>query len=158
MSAPPQTRAGTPASSNVSAAEGLSGESATLVSIPAGPQSEEFSQLVVSKFTPLWQQRQILNVAHGYAFEVGDFRVRIGELRQGGSGIGAQTNRGTIVEVQFVGKEEGEGEDWEEGEAIIDGFWDGLGVKGARKVFWVPGLGEGDGSVRQWCEILRIRT
>lgn len=67
--------------------------------------------------------------------------------------------RGTVVEVQWAGSEEEEGlEDWEGGEAMIGGFWEGLGVKGARRVFWVPGLGEGEGSVRQWCEVLRIRT
>ena len=75
-----QTRAGTPASSNISA-EAASGEPATIVSIAAGPSSEEFTQLIVSKFGPLWQPRQILTSSFGYAFEIGDFRVRVGELR-----------------------------------------------------------------------------
>ena len=128
-----------------------------MISIPAGPQSEEFVQLVTSKFSPLWQQRQMLTVAHGYAFEIGDFRVRVGELRQG-SGAGAQMGRGTVVEVQWLGNEEGGEEDWESAKAVIEAFWDALGAKGARRVFWVPGLGKGEESIRQWCDILRIRT
>lgn len=155
--APAQTRAGTPASSNVSAgAESISGEPATIISIPSGLATEDFIQLAVMKLGASWQQRQTLNVVHGHALEVGDFRIRVGDVRQG-SGGGAQNGRGTVVEVQWVGSEEGE-EDWESAEAVIGSFWDGLGVRGARKVFWVPGLAEGEGSVRQWCDILRIRT
>jgi len=126
------------------------------VSIPSGLHTEEFVQLAVTKLGASWQQRQTLNVVNGLALEVGDFRVRVGDVRQG-SGGGAQMGRGTVVEIQWVGGEEGE-QDWESAEAVIGGFWDGLGVSGARKVFWVPGLAEGEGSVRQWCDILRIRT
>ena len=155
--APSQTRAGTPASSNISAgAEAVRGEPAIIVSIPSGPDTEDFVQLAVTKFGASWQQRQTLNVVNGHALEIGDFRVRFGDVRQG-SGGGAQMGRGTVVEIQWVGSEDGE-EDWESAEAVIGGFWDGLGMRGARKVFWVPGLADGEGSVRQWCDILRIRT
>lgn len=95
-------------------------------------------------------------MVNGHALEVGDFRVRIGDVRQGGGG-GAQMGRGTVVEIQWVGGGEGV-VDWDSAEAVIGGFWDGLGVRGARKVFSVPGLAEGEGSVRQWCDVLRIRT
>ena len=154
--APSQTQAATPASSDISGAEPKSGDPASMISIPPGPQSEEFLQLVMSKLGPLWQQRQTLNVSHGHTFEVGDFWIRVGELRQGGGGS-TQGERGTVVEVQWNGGEDGE-DDWESAEAIVGSFWDGLGVRGAKKVFWVPGLRAGDGSVAQWCEILRIRT
>lgn len=151
-----QTRAGTPASSNISA-EAASGEPATIVSLAAGPSSEDFIQLIVSKFGPLWQQRQILNVGHGHAFEVGDFRVRVGELRQAGSG-GGQMGRGAVCEVAWVGEETEQGkEGWEAGEGVVKGFWEGLALRGAREVYWVPGLGDGEGTIRQWCEILRPR-
>lgn len=139
----------------------MAGEPATIISIPSGPPSDEFVQLIVSKFGPLWQPRQILNAANGQAFEIGDFRVRIGEVRQGGGG-GGQMARGTICEVEWVGgddedEEEKKTEDWDAAEAVIGGFWEGLGLRGARSVFNVPGLGLGEGSVRQWCEILRVR-
>lgn len=151
-----QTRAGTPASSNISA-EAASGEPATIVSVPAGPSSEEFIQLIISKFGPLWQQRQILNSINGHAFEIGNFRVRVGELRQGGSG-GGQMGRGAVCEVAWVGEDaEQGGQGWEAGEAVVKGFWEGLGLRGAREVYWVPGLAAGEGTIRQWCELLRPR-
>lgn len=151
-----QTRAGTPASSNISA-EAASGGAATIVSIATGPSSEEFIQLIASKFGPLWQQRQILSAGRVYAFEIGEFRVRVGELRQGGSG-GGQMGRGAVCEVAWVGEEAGpEQEDWEAREVVVKGFWEGLALRGAREVYWVPGLGDGEGTIRQWCELLRPR-
>ena len=115
-------------------------------------------QLVISKFGPLWQQRQVTNVGNGLAFEIGDFKVRVGEVRQGSAGGAAQMGRGAVCEVQWDGAGDGEGEDaWEAAEGVIRGFWDGLGLTGARECFWVPGLGLGEGTVRQWCELLRIR-
>ncbi|KAF6225228.1 hypothetical protein HO133_010425 [Letharia lupina] len=151
-----QIKAATPASSNISA-EAASGEPATIISIAAGPSSEEFIQLIISKFGPLWQQRQILSAGYGHAFEIGDFRVRVGELRQGGSG-GGQMGRGAVCEVTWIREEaEQEQEGWEVGEAVVKGFWEGLALRGAREVYWVPGLGDGEGTIRQWCELLRPR-
>ena len=149
-----QTRAGTPASSNISA-EAASGEPATIISIATSPSSEEFTQLILSKFGPLWQSRQILSIGHGHAFEIGDFRIRVGELKQSGSG-GGQMGRGAVCEVTWAGQEAGrEKEDLEAGEAVVKGFWEGLALRGGREVYWVPGLGDGEGTIRQWCEILR---
>ncbi len=144
-----KTRAGTPASSTVSADS--SGEPATIISIPSGPQTEEFVQLMVSKFGPLWTQRQTLVLGNGQAFEIGDYRVRLGEIRQGATSLG----RGVVGEVEWVG--EGDEEDWENAEGIIRPFWDQLCVVGARECFQVPGMNQGNGTVRQWCEILRLR-
>ena len=132
------------------------GEPATIISIPPGGSSEEFIQLMLSKFGPLWQQRQVLGVVNGQAFEVDDFRVRIGEVRQAGGGGAGQMGKGAVCEVEWVGGGEDEA-DWEGAGAVIAGFWEGLGVKGARRVFEVAGLGQGEGSVRQWCEGLRVR-
>jgi len=152
---PSQTRAGTPASSNLSA-ENLSSEPATLASIPAGSASEEFVQLILTKLGPIWQQHQVLSISSGQAFEIDDFKVRVGEIKQGYSG-GAQMGRGAVCEIEWGG-EDGEESDWETGECVIRAFWEGLGVKGARDCFGVAGLREGDGNVRQWIEILRIRS
>ena len=83
--------------------------------------------------------------------------MRVGELRQGGSG-GGQMGRGAVCEVAWVGEEtELERERWEVDESVVKGFWEGLGLRGAREVYWVPGLGDGEGSIRQWCELLRAR-
>lgn len=89
---------------------------------------------------------------NGVAFEIDDFRVRIGEVRL--AGVGGQVGKGAVCEVEWMGGGE---EDWEGAGAVIAGFWEGLGVKGGRRVFEVAGLGEGDGCVRQWCEGLRVR-
>lgn len=66
--------------------------------------------------------------------------------------------RGAVCEVAWVGDEaEQEKERWETEESVVKGFWEGLGLRGAREVYWVPGLGDGEGSIRQWCELLRPR-
>ncbi len=105
---------------------------------------------MVSKFGPLWTQRQTLVLGNGQAFEIGDFRIRFGEIRQGTTSLG----RGIVVEVEWTGEEE---EDWENAEGVIRPFWDQIRVAGARECFQVAGMDQGDGSVRQWCEILRLR-
>ncbi|KAL8831492.1 MAG: hypothetical protein Q9191_000833 [Dirinaria sp. TL-2023a] len=151
---PSQTRVGTPASSTVSSSE-ISGEPATIVSIPAGNPSHDFLQLLNAKFGPLWTQRQSLSVRNGQAFQVADYNIRIGELVQG-YGPGAALARGAIVEIAWTG---GQGkEPVEEPEAFVQAFWESLEIKGARESVHVAGLGEGDGLVRQWCEALRIRN
>lgn len=160
-----QTRVGTPASSQQSSEATASGEPATVIAIPAGGATEDFTQLIASKFGPLWQPRQVLHVSNGATFEVGDLKVRVGELKQGYGG-GTQMARGAVCEVEWAAAEavqdkgvaSAEVEDWKSAESIIRTFWVALGVKAAREVFLVPGLEHGHGSARQWCEILRIRS
>lgn len=99
----------------------------------------------------------MLSVGNGTAFEIGDFRVRVGEVRQSGIG-GVQMGRGALCELSWSGDSgEEKEESWEAGETVVRGFWEGLGIRGAREVFWVPGLGDGEGTIRQWCEILRAK-
>ena len=74
--------------------------------------------------------------------------------------------RGAVCEIEWIDAESTQSdsadrpgiEDWKDGEPVIKGVWDTLEVKGARQVFSVPGLGDETSSVRQWCEVLRIRT
>ena len=106
---------------------------------------------MISRFGPLWTQRQVLTVGNGQAWEIGDFRVRVGEVRQGGS---AQQSRGVVVEVEWEG---GEADDWESAEGVIRGFWDALGVKGSRECLVVAGMEDGFAGVRRWAEVLRLR-
>ena len=95
-------------------------------------------------------------MANGLSYEVGDFRVRVGELRQGmGS---SQVLRGVIVEVNWAGGDGAVDSDrMEEVEGVIKGFWEPLGVKGWKEVFRVAGFVEGNATVRQWFEMLRLR-
>ena len=134
--------------------------------------------MINAKFGPLWTQRQTLGVRNGLAFRVGAVVVRVGEVLQGGAAGGMGPGaRGVVVEVAWgwgdegeEGESEGEGEkkgevedkreEDEEGDGLglVQAFWDSLGVKGARECVGVPGMGEGFGIVRQWCEVLRIRS
>lgn len=162
-----QTRGGTPALSQQGSEAAASGETATINSIPVGSATEDFTQLIASKFGPLWQPRQALHVNNGATFEVGDFKVRVGELKQGYAG-GTQMGRGAVCEIEWIasqdsrergtGGSKSEGEDWKSTQRIILEFWSTLAIKGAREVLLVPGMDDGDGSVRQWCEVLRLRS
>lgn len=96
-----------------------------------------------------------MSVKNGQAFEVGDYIVRAGEVVQGYGAGGSALGRGVVVEIEWTGS----GQDGDaDGEGLVQAFWDTLGVKGARECVNVAGMGEGFGSVRQWCEVLRIRN
>ncbi|KAI9823034.1 MAG: hypothetical protein M1832_002688 [Thelocarpon impressellum] len=156
-----------------------------MVAVPAPGQADELSHLLTTKMGPLWTSRQSLLVSHGAAFELEDFRVRLGELRQA---QGAQMSRGVIIEVEWLGDSDGDGEGeetadaWETGELAIRAFWDALGLQGGRSYIRVAGVGvgvgggDGDGESkgkgkgkgkgkasraldlpRQYCELLRLR-
>lgn len=145
---------------------GVSGETAaTIASIASGQATDEFVQFLATKLAPLWTMLKMARVANGLSYEVGDFRIRVGELRQGmGS---SQVLRGIIVEINWAGDGgggvggRGEGgvsdRTEDEVEGVIKGFWEELGVKGAKEVFQVAGFAEGNGTVRQWFEMLRLR-
>lgn len=151
-----QTRAGTSASS-VGDGAGAEG-AATIIAIPSGVQSEEMVQLVVGKLGPLWSHRQTLHVSNGTAYEMEDFHVRVGELRQRQS---AQI-KGVVVEVEWLAGGHGgpeEESDWDTSELIIRAFWDALGIEGAREFIRVPGLGKGRFDlVSQYCQLLRVKV
>ncbi|KAL8726288.1 MAG: hypothetical protein Q9181_006112 [Wetmoreana brouardii] len=130
---------------------------ATVISIPSGPSTDEFNQLLGSKFGPLWQSRQILAVTDGSTYQIGDFRVRAGELRQGIGG--AQLVRGVIAEVAYMGQD-GEGDAKGSAEGIITAFWQELGVQGAREFMSTGPGGRDDGfeDVRLWCRVLMLKS
>ena len=153
----PQARSTLP-STPTPVPEAANGEPATLVSISGGSSSEEFIQLISSKFGPLWQQRHTSHISNGSAFETGGFRIRVGELKQGFGG-GTQLVRGGICEIEMI-RDDNDNSDGniDAAKSIIRGFWDGIGFKGAREVFDVPGTVQGDVNIRQWLEILRLRS
>ncbi|KAL8706116.1 MAG: hypothetical protein Q9201_000818 [Fulgogasparrea decipioides] len=115
---------------------------ATVISISSGPSTDEFNQLLGSKFGPLWQSRQILAVIDGSTYQIGDFRVRAGELRQGIGG--AQLVRGVIAEVAYLGQD-GQGEAKGSAERMITAFWQELGVQGVREFLSTGPGGRDDG-------------
>lgn len=97
-------------------------------------------------------QRPTLSVSNGLSYRMGEYRVRLGEVRQG-AGSGAQL-KGIAVELEWTGAEEGE---WEIGEAAIRAFWDTVGLKKGRGVVQIAGWEKGMGTVRQWIEVLRLK-
>ena len=150
-----QTRAGTPASSVGDSANGEA--PATIIAIPSGLQSEEMVQLVVGKLSPLWSHRQTLHVGNGMAFEMEDFRIRIGEVRQGQGAL----VKGTVVEMEWLASPGGDLEerDWDTAQLVIRAFWETLGIDGAREVIRVSGSGDkGFDLVSQYCQLLRFRV
>lgn len=100
----------------------------------------------------------MVSVANGLTYEVGDFKIRAGELRQG---VGSsQVLRGIIVEINWDGGGGGAGNGdrmEEEVEGVIKGFWEPLGITGAKEVFQVAGFAEGNGTVRQWVAMMKLR-
>lgn len=131
---------------------------ATIIAIPSGLQSEEMVQLVVGKLSPLWSHRQTLHVGNGVAFEMEDFRVRVGEVRQGQTAL----VKGTVVEVEWLAAADVDSEeqtDWDTAQLVIRAFWDTLGIEGAREVIRIPGSGnKGFDLVSQYCQFLRSRV
>ncbi|KAL8949598.1 MAG: hypothetical protein Q9222_004313 [Ikaeria aurantiellina] len=129
----------------------------TVVSIPSGSSTDGFVQLLLTKLGPLWQQRQLTAVVDGLAYNVGDFRIRAGELKQGVGG--AQLIRGVVVEVTYTdrGIEEQNSTDMEES---IMAFWEELGAKGAKTLSRKELADQEDefGNVRLWCKILMLRN
>lgn len=125
-------------------------------SIASGQATDEFVKFLATKLSPLWTLLKMVSVANGLAYEVGDFRIRAGELRQG---VGSsQVSRGVVVEINWGGGGADDSDRLEEEvEGVIKGFWEPLGISGAKEVFQVAGFAEGNGTVRQWVEMLRLR-
>ena len=92
-------------------------------------------------------------VTNGQAFGVGDFIIRYGELKQGQGST--QQMRGTLVEIEWTGGDDG---DWETSEAVIQGFWKDLEVNGAKSFIRVPGVDMDHANLRQWFDALRLRA
>lgn len=126
---------------------------ATIVAVPTGSGSEEFSQLMVSRFAPLWQRRQMTVVNNGQAYEVGAFVIRFGEIREAKQGQGGvQQVRGTIIEVECSG------DGGNKMEESIQEFWGELGFPEAKGFFSKFAQDDGFGHVRRWLEAMRLRA
>ena len=130
----------------------MSSEPADIVAVPA-TAGDDFLQLVYTRFGPLWTARSMMTVSNGQAFGVGDFTIRYGELKLGQGST--QQTKGTVVEVEWMG---GSDDDWETAEAVIQGFWNDLNVKGAKSFVRVPGVETDVPNSRQWFNALRLRA
>ena len=138
--------------------DSVPGEPATVIAIPAGASSEEFVQLISNKFGPLWQPRHTSQVTHGVTFEAGNFRIRVGDIKQG-LGANNQLPRGAVCELEMLEPPDAiEPIEQDVGRILIRSFWQSLDVKNAREVLEVAGSQEGEAGIRQWFEILRFRN
>ncbi|KAF2836733.1 hypothetical protein M501DRAFT_1033393 [Patellaria atrata CBS 101060] len=149
-------------------------DGATVISVPFA-QTEQYLRLMFGKFGALWVQRAQLGVQNGWAYDVGDWTVRVGELKQAGQ---PGTLRGTVVFIQHAGSSQTGNEENGQDEKIVDQMskeeleeymsemqatiremWSGFGEEGAREFFSVPdpagGKNETFEEVKVWCEMLR---
>lgn len=109
--------------------------------------------------SPLWVPRQAHRVEGGASFLIGDWKVRIGELRiSGGQGQGRV--RGCICEVEFFLGSDGEEDDREEIDGLARPFFEGLlhgsGVNAGDMKVIGPGVGQSNGLIRQYMDLLRF--
>lgn len=129
---------------------------------------------------PFWAHRLTVAVPNGVIYDVGDFRVRLGDVRQT---FPTARPRGTVIEIEWrgptvvdsfasahVGAPNTEEQDSDSGidvdflieesdvdaeyaatAALIREFWGRLGVEGAREAILVPGVGkEVKDRLRKW--------
>ncbi|PLN81086.1 mediator complex, subunit Med20 [Aspergillus taichungensis] len=141
-----------------------------MTTLPLPSTSTLFSHFVYA-CQPFWCHRHTVAVPGGTVYDVGDFRVRIGDVRQTQP---TARVRGTVVEIEWrgpsivstivartsptassrEGNDAGDGlvtaEDIQDGDveaeyracaALIREFWAKLGVEGAREAILVPGVG-----------------
>jgi hypothetical protein len=158
--APASTPTPTPATPQpVNAAE----SQMVMTTVPPSSYGTLFQHFVYAA-QPFWAHRLTMAVPAGVVYEVGDFRVRMGDVRQT---YPMARVRGTVVEIEWrgpsvvesvaVGAGLGEDEGIDVGfagieEADIDAeyaataelireFWARLGFEGAREAILVPGVG-----------------
>ncbi|KAF2086528.1 hypothetical protein K490DRAFT_57818 [Saccharata proteae CBS 121410] len=148
---------------------GQDGQGAT-VAIPV-QQLQDFAVLVNTKFPALWVPRAVSQVVGGAAYSIGEFVVRMGELRDHKSG--QEVIRGIIVSIHMGSSSDAEEgtsrtlsaddaandeEDLEASKTLVRGLWEDFGEKGARE-FWTTKTAEGQEElwqeVKLWCEALR---
>ncbi|KAM5467547.1 hypothetical protein MauCBS54593_005518 [Microsporum audouinii] len=143
-------------------------EAHTMKMITLEPQSYLSFFSMTTKFCqPLWNHRFTVVVTSGEAYEVADFRVRIGEVRQT---TPRPRLRGAIVEIEYRGPGERQSalpdlvhhpeenwdlmphqanwevdlpteEDWNLGVTLIRELWDSFSIPGATESIQVPGVG-----------------
>jgi TATA-binding related factor (TRF) of subunit 20 of Mediator complex len=131
----------------------------SLGTIPS--QLDTLFPLLMQKMSPLWVARQAHRVDGGTSFLIGDWKVRLGELRiSGGQGQGRV--RGCVCEVEFLFGDDGEEEeeDPEEIEGLARAFFEGLthgsdvDLAGMKVVGTAPG--RENRLVRQYMELFKF--
>jgi hypothetical protein len=125
----------------------------TIISVPTGSGNEEFTAMMMTRFTSSWSRRQTVQVSNGQAFEAGSFVIRFGDLRELRTGQGGtQQVRGTVVEIAV------DDDFGEEAEPAIREAWSQLDVQGAKEYLQRSSNAEEFGNLQRWLEALRSRA
>lgn len=130
-----------------------------IIAAPASVQTDDFFMFTaLRKMEPLWNLRAMVKVDGGLAFELKDWRVRLGELKQ--SGAQGPRSRGWVVEIACKETEEEANEEKFQDE--VRDFWADVGkdVDGM-KIFTTQQQDIGGdnkfASIKLWMEVLRMR-
>ncbi|KAI9754860.1 MAG: hypothetical protein M4579_004517 [Chaenotheca gracillima] len=140
-----------------------------VIAVPSPVQSEELNSLLLTRMGPLWTSRLTL-VAHGLVFKIGDFGVRVAEVKLGQGSTSSQTYRGTIIEAEWAaagGDPSLPGslqpEEIEFAEEVIKSLWQELKLPEGKSAIRIPENGEEEFSfnrlntAKQYLEVLRSR-
>ena len=130
--------------------------SVEVMAFPTAEATSDWISMVTNKMKPLYSPRHPLSVRNGQAFEVGEFSIRVGELRQGVPGGNALV-RGIVVEIGWAVEDDEREAEEGEGVEMVKAFWDELGIASARQFVARVG-GEEEEEIQLWCEALRLRN
>ncbi|KAJ5216316.1 Mediator complex subunit Med20 [Penicillium cinerascens] len=152
--------ASTPTPATPTGANAAAETSMVMTTVPPSSYGTLFQHFVYAA-QPFWCHRLTMAVPAGVVYEVGDFRVRMGDVRQT---YPTARVRGTVVEIEWLGPSVVESvalgqEDGDEmgfagvEEADVDAeyaataqlireFWTRLRFEGAREAILVPGVGK----------------
>ncbi|EKG11068.1 Mediator complex subunit Med20 [Macrophomina phaseolina MS6] len=142
----------------------------TSITIP-WQQMEQYSQLLNLKFGALWMYRMGLQITGGASYSLGEFTVRLGELREKG---GHMAMRGIVVCIQTAKQEPMDGptqellaeqndadEELRAGQALVRDIWASFGVSQAKETISPRPPRETNeqpfDEVHLWCEALRFQ-
>ena len=146
-----------PASETPAVSASASKPAVNIMAFQTADATSNYITMVTNKMKPLYSPRHPLSVRNGQAFEVGEFTVRVGELRQGVPGGNALV-RGIVVEIGWSTDKDEEREAGDgEGVEMVKAFWNELGIANARQ--FVAGVdGDEEVEIELWCEALRLRN
>jgi len=126
-------------------------------------QGDAFFNLLKERFGALWTFRSRLSILNGVEYNVGEFKIRLGELRQI-SGQ-QQTVRAVIccIETSSMadGGDNGPGSNGSATRAALSDLWAAIGFANIKEAFGTYPIDstteEGFDEVRLWCDVLRLR-
>ena len=116
-------------------------------------QGDAFFNLLKDRFGALWAFRSRVSIVNGVEYNVGEFKIRLGELRQIS---GQQQLRAVICCIETSSMADGSAT-----RAALSDLWAAIGFTNIKEAFGTysinPTTEEGFDEVRLWCDVLRLR-